>query len=184
MSNKNNKLSVFLSLVLRHKPEAANITLDNKGYADVNELIKGMNSVEKKINFEILDEIVKIDNKSRYSFNEDKSKIRANQGHSIEVDVELQESKPPVRLYHGTATRFINSIMNKGIIKGNRLYVHLSKDIDTASKVGTRHGELALLQVDTDRMYIDGYKFYISKNGVWLTDFVPVRYISEVEDAR
>ncbi|WP_297523229.1 RNA 2'-phosphotransferase [uncultured Clostridium sp.] len=178
----NNKLSVFISLVLRHKPEAANIKLDERGYANVDELIKGMNSVKRKIDFEMLDEIVKNDNKSRYSFNEDKTKIRANQGHSIDVDVELEECIPPSVLYHGTATRFVDSIMSKGIIRGNRLYVHLSKEIDTASKVGTRHGELALLQVDSDKMYREGYKFYISKNNVWLTDFVPVEYVSKMEE--
>lgn len=178
--NKNNKLSVFISLILRHKPETIGIKLDEKGYANTNELIDGINKTGRKINLETLEEIVRTDNKGRYSFNEDKSKIRANQGHSIKVDVELRECEPPKVLYHGTATRFLNSIIEKGIIKGSRLYVHLSKDIETASKVGKRHGELVLLKVDSETMYRDGCKFYISENGVWLTDYVSNKYITIV----
>lgn len=179
-SNKNNKSSVFISLILRHKPEVINIELDNRGYANVDELITGINNTGRKIDFEILEEIVKTDNKSRYSFNEDKTKIRANQGHSVKVDVELKESIPPKVLYHGTATKFYDSIMKKGLIKGSRLYVHLSKDIETASKVGLRHGELVLLKINSEEMYRDGYKFYVSKNEVWLTDFVPKKYIERI----
>ena len=115
--NKNNKLSVFISLILRHKPEIIGIRLDSKGYANVNDLILGINKSGRKIDFNVLDEIVRTDNKGRYSFNKDKTKIRANQGHSVKVDIELKECKPPKVLYHGTATRFLDLIIKEGIKK-------------------------------------------------------------------
>ena len=166
------KLSVFISLVLRHKPDAAGIQLDKHGWADVNELINGINNTGRTINKEILEEIVKTDNKQRYSFNEDKTLIRANQGHSISVDVELEEKQPPRYLYHGTADRFLESIMKNGIKSMNRLYVHLSTDKETAIKVAKRHGNPVLLRIKTEDMYNNGIKFYISQNGVWLTEYV------------
>lgn len=177
MKNKNNKLSVFISLILRHKPEAINITLDKNGYANVNDLLEGVNATGRNITLEILNEIVKTDNKKRYSFNKDKTKIRANQGHSIKVDVKLKESIPPKVLFHGTSERFLNSILKNGINKMNRLYVHLSDNLETAIKVGKRHGNPSVLRIDTDKMVNDFYKFYLSENGVWLTDYVPKEYI-------
>lgn len=171
------KLSVFISLILRHKPETIGIKLDSKGYANVDELINGINNSGRKIDMEILEEIVRTDNKGRYSFNEDKSKIRANQGHSVKVDVGLKECKPPKSLYHGTCTRYLNSIMTVGLTKMSRLHVHLSSDKETAINVGRRHGEVAVLKIDSERMFQDGYKFYLSENNVWLTDKVPVEYI-------
>ena len=177
MDGKNlTNLSKYLSLILRHKPETIGISLDKHGWADVDELIAGI-SKTKDFNMEILEEIVRIDEKQRYSFNADKTKIRANQGHSIDVDVELEEKIPPEVLYHGTATRFIESIKKNGINKQSRLYVHLSKDIDTAFMVGKRHGRPAIFVVDTKAMVADGYKFYLSENGVWLTDVVPNKYL-------
>ena len=177
MSNKNDKLSVFISLILRHKPETINIRLDKYGYANVLELIEGINKSGRKIDFNILEDIVNSDKKGRYSFNSDKTKIRANQGHSIKVDVELKECKPPSFLYHGTATRFIESINKNGLCKMSRLYVHLSDNIDTALQVGKRHGEPIVLNIDSKSMYERGYKFYLSENGVWLTDSVPSEFI-------
>lgn len=175
---KQEKLSVFLSLILRHKPEVINIKLDNQGYANVDELITGINNYENRyIDMEILEEIVRTDNKGRYSFNEDKTKIRANQGHSIKVDVGLKECVPPDILYHGTAKRFLNSIFKEGLQKRSRLYVHLSINPLTALKVGERHGESSLLEINSGKMYKDGYKFFVSENGVWLTDNVPAEYI-------
>ena len=115
-------------------------------------------------------------NKKRYELNTAKSKIRARQGHSIPVDVELKEVMPPDILYHGTATRFLDSIFKKGLIKGNRLYVHLSGDEETAIKVGSRHGKPYVLKVNAKKMYNDGYKFYLSNNDVWLIDNVPTNY--------
>lgn len=166
--------SKFLSLVLRHKPEEIGITLDKHGWADVKDILRGVGLTSEE-----LKHIVDTDEKMRYSFNEDGTKIRANQGHSVNVDVELTEMVPPNTLYHGTAIKFINSIMEYGLIKGSRQYVHLSKDVKTAIKVGKRHGDPVVLMVDCAAMAEDGYKFYLSANGVWLTNSVPVKYIKE-----
>lgn len=174
---KSDKLSVFISLVLRHKPEAAGICLDEHGWADVDELLKGINDTGRTINMDILEEIVRTDNKQRYSFNEDKTLIRANQGHSIPVDVELEEKKPPQYLFHGTAERFLDAIMAEGLKPMSRLYVHLSKDKEMAVKVGKRHGKPVVLKIRAEEMYNDGSKFYLSANGVWLTKTVDRKYI-------
>ena len=167
--------SKLISLILRHKPETIGITLDEHGWANVDELIRGVN-----IDLKTLEQIVATDDKQRYSFNEDKTLIRANQGHSIPVDVELEEVQPPEFLWHGTAKKYEYSIYNSGLIPKSRLYVHLSSDVETAVNVGARHGEVLLLRVDAKTMYQDGYKFYLSKNGVWLTKHVPREYLSNV----
>ncbi|HHV30386.1 RNA 2'-phosphotransferase [Acetivibrio mesophilus] len=132
-------LSKFISLILRHKPETIGISLDEHGWANVDELIAGI-SVEKEFNIEILEDIVRTDDKQRFSFNEDKTLIRANQGHSIPVDVQLDEVVPPEILWHGTGEKYIKSIDVQGLMPKSRLYVHLSKDEETAIKVGARHG--------------------------------------------
>ncbi len=128
---------------------------------------------------EMLDEIVRTDSKQRYAFNEDKSLIRANQGHSIPVDVELEEKEPPEFLWHGTGKKYVDSIDKQGLIPKSRLYVHLSVDDETAKKVGKRHGEPILYHVKAKQMYNDGYKFYLSVNGVWLTAEVPLKYLEK-----
>ena len=176
------KLGNYISLILRHKPEVIDITLDKHGWANVNELIEGIrHSLNNPgFNFFILEEIVRTDSKNRYSFNADKTLIRANQGHSIPVDVELEEKQPPEILYHGTGVKFGESINRMGLIPKNRLYVHLSKDIETAKNVGRRHGQEFIYQVETGKMYQDGYKFYLSVNGVWLTKEVPVKYLKAI----
>lgn len=174
---KSQKLSVFLSLILRHNPAAAGITLDEHGWADVEELLLGINGTGRKIDRAMLEEIVRTDNKQRYRFNEDKTLIRANQGHSIPVDVELKEQEPPEFLYHGTAKRSLKSIMEEGLKPMSRLYVHLSKDRETAEKVGRRHGEPVVLKVHSGRMSRDGVQFYLSENGVWLTKRVDITYL-------
>lgn len=171
------RLSKFISLILRHKPSEIGITLDNHGWANVNELINGINNSGRKINMKVLEEIVLTDDKGRYSFNEDKTLIRANQGHSIPVDVELNEAQPPEFLWHGTAEKYVNSICRSGLISKSRLYVHLSSDTQTATVVGKRHGEVVLFRIDARKMYQDGFKFYLSKNGVWLTKHVPISYL-------
>lgn len=170
--------SKYISLILRHKPETIGITLDEHGWADVGELISGIAKTHE-MNMNILEEIVSTDEKQRYSFNDDKTKIRANQGHSIQVDVELEEIKPPEILWHGTGEKFTGSIDEQGLIPKSRLYVHLSKDEKTALKVGTRHGKPVLYIVKAEEMFKDGYKFYLSKNGVWLTKEVPVKYLEK-----
>ncbi|HFL2422519.1 TPA: RNA 2'-phosphotransferase [Clostridioides difficile] len=179
--SKKDKLSIFISLILRHKPETIGIKLDDYGYADVNELIEKINNTGRNINIEILEQIVKEDNKQRYSFNDDRSKIRANQGHSINVNVELRELEPPKYLYHGTATRFLDNIKNEGIIKQSRLYVHLSRDIDITVKVGKRHGTPVVLKINTGKMYENGYKFYLSENNIWLCKYIPFEYVEIFE---
>ena len=168
-------ISKFISLILRHKPEKIGITLDEHGWANVEDLINGINK-EYPFNFEMLEEIVATDDKQRYSFNEDKSLIRANQGHSVPVDVELEEAVPPEYLWHGTGEKYCEKIGEIGLIPKSRLYVHLSDNSDTALSVGKRHGEPVIIRVDAERMYRDGFKFYLSKNGVWLTKHVPTSY--------
>ena len=170
--------SKYMSLILRHKPDAIGITLDEHGWANVDELIAGI-AKDNEFNMEILEEIVRTDEKQRYSFNEDKTLIRANQGHSIPVDVELEEKEPPEILYHGTGEKYVSSIDAQGLIPKSRLYVHLSKDEETAVKVGSRHGKPVIYIVKAKQMYEDGYKFYISANGVWLTKEVPVKYLEK-----
>lgn len=171
------KTSKFLSMVLRHHPERINIKLDNNGWASVNELLLNMQNTKYKLSFEELKDIVDTNDKKRYIFNEDFTKIRASQGHSIKIDLGLESIEPPDVLYHGTSTRFIDGIMNEGLKKMNRQHVHLSKDIETATKVGSRHGKPAILEIAARAMAADGYVFYLSDNGVWLTDDIPVEYI-------
>ena len=171
--------SKFISLILRHKPSEIGIELDEHGWANVDELINGIDK-KQKFNMAMLEEIVATDEKQRYSFNEDKTLIRANQGHSIPVDVELEEDLSPDILYHGTGEKFVSSISKLGLIPKSRLYVHLSKEIDTAINVGKRHGNPIVYSVDCKKMIADGYKFYLSANGVWLTKEVPFVYIKIV----
>lgn len=171
------KLSVFLSLVLRHQPQAAGIDLDKNGWADVEALLRGVNATGRKINREILEEIVRTDEKGRYSFDVTGKKIRANQGHSVSVDVELKEKLPPEFLYHGTASRFLDAIFAEGLKPMSRLYVHLSPDVATAVKVGKRHGKVVVLTVESGKMADDGITFYQSANGVWLTKRVLPKYL-------
>lgn len=173
-------ISKYLSLILRHKPEVIGISLDEHGWANVEELIAGI-AKDYDFNMELLEEIVRSDEKQRYSFNEDKTLIRANQGHSVPVDVELVEQIPPDILWHGTGEKYVSAIDTEGLIPKSRLYVHLSKDEDTATKVGTRHGKPVVYHVLAKKMYDDGYKFFISVNGVWLTKTVPVKYLRKVE---
>lgn len=174
------KLSKFISFVLRHKPEVAKLDMDEYGWVKTEDLIKGLNEAGYIINLEDLTTIVDTDNKSRYSFNNDRSKIRANQGHSIKVNLELSAIEPPHILYHGTASKFLDNILKEGIKSKSRVYVHLSLDKDTAIEVGSRHGQPVVLTIDTKKMYEDGLDFYLSENGVWLTDFVDKKYIKTV----
>lgn len=170
------QISKFISLILRHKPEEINTTLTIDGYCDIDVLIKG---IKEKFNIDFtlqdLERIVKEDNKQRYSIKD--NMIRANQGHSINVDLGLKEKIPNDILFHGTALKVIDKIYKEGIKKQSRQYVHLSSDVDTAVKVAVRHGEPIVLIINTKAMYNDGYKFYLSENGVWLTDYVPPEYI-------
>ncbi len=170
------KVSRFISRILRHKPEIIGITLDEHGWANVEDLIAGVNQ-KYPMDMHLLQEIVKNDDKQRYSFNEDQTLIRANQGHSIPVDVELEKTVPPLFLWHGTGEKYVPSIEAQGLIPKSRLYVHLSSDEDTAQKVGSRHGKPVVYRVLSQDMHNDGFVFYRSVNGVWLTKRVPLRYL-------
>jgi putative RNA 2'-phosphotransferase len=175
--------SKFISLILRHKPETIGISLDEHGWAKVDELIAGVNKTHP-IDMGLLEKIVAEDEKQRYSFNEDKTLIRANQGHSIPVDVELEKKTPPDILWHGTGEKYVSSIDEMGLVPKTRLYVHLSSDYDTAVKVGSRHGKPIVYQVDAKKMSDDGFEFFISVNGVWLTKNVPVEYLKKYDDRK
>jgi putative RNA 2'-phosphotransferase len=177
------KISKFMSLILRHKPEAIGIQLDEHGWANVDQLIQGIGKT-RAFDRDMLEEIVRTDAKQRYSFNEDKTLIRANQGHSIPVDVELEQKTPPQILYHGTGQKYTASIEEKGLLPKSRLYVHLSADEATAQKVGSRHDRPVVYMVESGKMAQDGYDFYLSVNGVWLTKEVPVRYLRKVHHLR
>jgi putative RNA 2'-phosphotransferase len=170
--------SKFLSLVLRHNPGKIGLTLDENGWADVDDLINRCNKKNQSIDRSSLELIVKENDKQRFSFNDDGNKIRANQGHSIEVDLGLQEVTPLAKLYHGTVQKFLDSIKSEGLKKMSRQHVHLSKDLETAIKVGSRRGKPIILEVNSSAMADDGFKFYLSENNVWLTDHVPPQYIS------
>ena len=172
------QLSKFLSLILRHKPETIGITLDEHGWADVEELLKGITQSGRSIDYPTLERIVAENDKQRFSLSPDGKKIRANQGHSVNVDVELKPMDSPEVLYHGTVEKNKASIEAKGLIKGNRLYVHLSADVETAMKVASRRkGEKLIYEVAAGDMSRDGFKFYLSLNGVWLTESVPNQYL-------
>ena len=168
--------SKYLSLILRHKPETIGITLDEHGWANVDELIAGISKTQD-FDMEILEEIVRTDEKQRYSFNGDKTLIRANQGHSFHVDVELEKAVLPKYLYHGTGEKYRESIDIQGLVPKSRLYVHLSQNIETAVNVGSRHGKPVVYRVSSLKMYEAGFVFFKSVNGVWLTAHVPTQYI-------
>ena len=173
------RVSKFISLVLRHKPQEANLVLDKYGYARTSELVAGVKKKYPEFNKDILIKIVETDEKQRYSFKDNGKLIRANQGHSFPVDLGLEAQQPPLLLFHGTSTKYLDSIMEKGIVAKSRQYVHLSKDVDTAHTVGLRHGAgTVILVVSAEQMWKDGYKFFLSDNGVWLVDEVPTKYFT------
>lgn len=185
MSNELTDTSRFISLILRHKPETIGAALDRHGWMDVDTLIDGINrSGLHHLDRNILEMIVREDEKQRYSFNEAHTKIRANQGHSVAVDVELKECNPPEILFHGTGEKYRKSIDEQGLIPKSRLYVHLSEDAETARKVGARHGKPFIYLVLSGLMKKDGFQFYLSANGVWLTKKVPPEYLRQSVDER
>ena len=171
------KVSKFLSLVLRHKPEEIGIHINEHGWTDVQVLVENMTQRYPGFDLAALEEIVRTDDKQRYSFSEDRTLIRANQGHSIPVDLELEPIEPPEYLWHGTGKKYKNSIEEIGLIPKSRRYVHLSGDIGTAMDVGKRHGEPCVYRVSSGEMHRNGFIFYRSVNGVWLTERVPVEYL-------
>jgi len=170
------KKSKFMSLVLRHKPEIIDVVLSNEGWVNIDTFIQKC-SGKIDITREDIDEIVSSCDKKRFSIKD--GMIRANQGHSIEVDMRFKPLIPPDELYHGTSDTKTKSIYQKGILRMNRQYVHLSADKETAKKVGKRHGYPCVLVVDSDKMHKDGFRFYLSENEVWMTEYVPVYCIKK-----
>ncbi len=173
------KYSKKLSKILRHQPDMIGLALDENGWASVAELIEKFGDVQgQTLTMDILKEVVETNDKKRFAFNDDMTRIRANQGHSVDIDLALQPQIPPALLFHGTASKNLQSIKNQGLLRGSRQHVHLSVDETTAKKVGSRHGAPVILKVKTADMVAANFKFYISENGVWLIDHVPVKYIN------
>jgi len=176
------RCSKFLSLVLRHDPPAAELSLDPNGWANVQELLAAMNRTGMQMDEAGLQFIVENNDKKRFVLSEDRTRIRAAQGHSIQIDHQFEAKLPPAKLYHGTAKKNFEAIMREGLAIKKRHHVHLSADLETATKVGRRWShEIVIFVVDCERMVGDGVKFYISENGVWLTDFVDPKYLSVQE---
>jgi putative RNA 2'-phosphotransferase len=169
--------SKFLSLVLRHKPEEIGIKLDREGWVDIATLLRHLKKAGRAITRSELDTLVATSDKKRFTISEDGRRIRAAQGHSIEIDLGLAPQAPPAELYHGTASASLDDIFAQGLIPRNRQQVHLSSDPETAETVGRRHGKPVVLRVETAQMHEDGHLFYRADNGVWLTDHVPARYL-------
>jgi putative RNA 2'-phosphotransferase len=178
MEKENIRISKLLSLVLRHEPKSIGISLDKNGWTDVEILIKRINESGTPISKDLIRYVVENNSKKRFAFNEDETMIRANQGHSIEIELGYDQIEPPALLFHGTPETALNSILEKGIQKRNRHHVHMSTDTETARNVGQRYGKPIVLQIAAQDMYADGFQFFRSENQVWLTDHVPPRYIT------
>jgi putative RNA 2'-phosphotransferase len=170
-------LSKFLSLILRHQPEKIDLVLDDQGWVDVDQLIERCNAHGQQLTRPLLERVVAENDKQRFAFSEDGRQIRASQGHSLEIDLGLPPSAPPPLLYHGTASRFIDSIRATGLHSASRQHVHLSSDTATATKVGQRHGRPVILIVRSGEMAAAGHQFFLSANAVWLTERVPLEFL-------
>jgi putative RNA 2'-phosphotransferase len=180
VSKQLTETSKFLSYVLRHEPQAIGLTLDREGWASIEALIEGAARHGKALDRALIERVVSTNDKKRFAISEDGSRIRAVQGHSTEsVSISYEEKMPPEFLYHGTATRFLESILNEGLKHGSRHHVHLSEDAQTATAVGQRYGKPAVLKIEALRMHQQGFKFYQADNGVWLTEVVPVEFINK-----
>lgn len=175
-------ISKFLSLVLRHKPETIGIQLNQNGWVDISELIEKSNKYGVQFDRETLNHIVATNSKKRFAFHDTLDMIRASQGHSIAIELAYTNQKPPEILFHGTSKKSVQSILEKGIERQNRQHVHLSSDIETAIMVGQRHGKPIVFEVLAGQMYKDGFQFFISDNGVWLTDNVPTKYLKTKDE--
>ncbi|EEF58657.1 RNA 2'-phosphotransferase [Pedosphaera parvula] len=177
MSSRTVKISKFLSLVLRHEPGRIGIQLDSAGWVDVDELLRACTAHQFPFSRDELNQVVATNDKKRFAFSEDGKRIRANQGHSVEVELQYEPSVPPEILYHGTADRFLASIQQDGLIKGNRHHVHLSTELSTAISVGQRHGRPLVFRVLAGQMHRSGHQFFVSANGVWLADHIPANFL-------
>ena len=181
MKDNTIKISRFLSLVLRHKPETIGVSLDEAGWLDIDTLIEQSSRIGKRFDRDILYHVVETNDKKRFEIDETGTRIRASQGHSINVDLGYEPMIPPDVLYHGTATKNLGSIFAKGLLKGQRHHVHLSEETKTALNVGQRYGKPVLLKVDAKQMVDDGIQFFRSTNGVWLTDSIDSKYLEQME---
>jgi putative RNA 2'-phosphotransferase len=175
------KISKYLSKHLRHQPERLGLTLAEGGWVPVDELLDACAKHRFPITRDELDEVVERNDKQRFSFDPTGKLIRANQGHSVEVDLQLKPVEPPEFLFHGTGDQSVDDILRDGLYKMRRHHVHLSVDRETARKVGRRHGRPAIFRVDAQRMHADGFVFYCSVNGVWLVEQVPPRYLERLQ---
>jgi len=171
------RLSKWLSLVLRHKPESVGVALGDGGWIAVKDLLGALSARGERVSRDDLAELVRTSDKQRFAFDDTGERIRANQGHSVAIDLALPEAPPPPWLFHGTPRRFVDAIRKEGLIKGERHHVHLSLDEATAKNVGQRRGVAVVLHVHADAMAKEGHVFYRSANGVWLTEHVPSRFI-------
>ena len=181
MKDKIKKTSKFLSYVLRHNPAEIELELDENGWVEITQLITHANNHGKNIDRELIEQVVSTNDKQRFAISEDGKMIRANQGHSIEIKLDLEPSVPPAVLLHGTAEKNLGLITGDGLSKMSRHHVHLSECKKTASAVGRRYGKLVLLEIDTVKMIQDGFQFFKSENNVWLVDSVPAQYIKVMD---
>jgi putative RNA 2'-phosphotransferase len=173
-------VSKFLAKHLRHAPEALGLSLQPGGWVPVDDLLAASERAGFVVSYDELIECVETNDKKRFSFDGTGNLIRANQGHSVEVDLQLEKKEPPDVLFHGTVERFLASIMAEGLKKGRRHHVHLSRDVETARKVGARRGKPVILRVDAGAMHAQGFEFFLSVNGVWLTASVPAVFLSKM----
>jgi len=177
MQPRSTRVSKYLAKYLRHAPVELGLTLRPGGWVPVDDLLSAAGKNGFPITYDELAECVETNDKQRYSFDETGDLIRANQGHSVDVDLQLEEREPPDVLFHGTVGRFLDSILAEGLNKGKRHHVHLSKDVETARRVGARRGQPVIFTIDAVRMHREGHKFFLSVNGVWLTESVPPSYL-------
>lgn len=178
MTDNLRSTSKFLSYVLRHHPDALGIELDKHGWVDIESLLTAAHKQQKSWSRELIEEVVRSNDKQRFRISDDGQRIRANQGHSTGIDLALPSQEPPTVLYHGTADRNLDSILANGLLKRTRQHVHLSDHRDTARVVGSRHGRAIVLQVASQTMHNHSHQFYRSDNGVWLTEHVPAEFLS------
>jgi putative RNA 2'-phosphotransferase len=178
-AEKLKKVSKSLSYVLRHQPDSVGLELEEGGWVEVPRLIEAFRQSVKTLSVDLLQEVVRENDKQRFEFSADQSRIRARQGHSVDVDLGYKPATPPDVLYHGTATRSLESIFETGLNKGNRHHVHLSTNKQTMLQVGQRHGKPIVLAIDAAKMLADGHEFFVTGNQVWLTDHVPPQYLSQ-----
>ena len=176
-----NKVSKSLSYILRHRPDSVGLELHEGGWLDINALLEAMDRSGLQVSRDVLERVVAKNDKQRFEFSDDRVHIRARQGHSAEVELGYMPSVPPDVLYHGTATKYLDSIIEQGLLKCKRHHVHMSTNKETMLQVGMRHGKPVLLLIDAKRMTADGHLFFVTGNHVWLTDLVPAEYLTVLQ---